>query len=1051
MGATCSTVQVVSGGSCASLAARCGISPANFTSYNPSSTLCSTLTPGEHVCCSSGSLPDYTPTPYANGTCATYLVQPGDYCAYLAAEYSITVADIENYNNNTWGWLGCSDLQAGQNICLSSGTPPFPSPVANAICGPQVPQTTPTNNSAEWASLNPCPLNSCCGTWGQCGTTPEFCTVSKSATGAPGTSAPGTSGCISNCGLDIANNDDPPEEFFNIGYFEAWNGQRSCLTMSPSQISPSYTHVHFAFANITNDFQIDLSQVQSTFTEFVSQTGFKRILSFGGWSFSTSQDSYPIFRQGVTAANRQTFANSIVSVVNQYNLDGVDFDWEYPGATDLPNVPPGDPEDGANYLAFLTTLRSVMPANKTISLAAPAFYWYLRGFPIQEMSEVLDYIVYMTYDLHGQWDWNNMFSNPGCPTGNCLRSHVNITETMYALSMITKAGVPANKVIVGVSSYGRSFGMVNPSCTGPECLFTGPLSGALPGQCTNTAGYIADAEIYQYLDAGAKTWHDDSSDSDMAVYGDSTWVAFMNQTTKNSRINLYGSYNFGGSVEWAMDLEEFNDNNSTISVKLAEKYFTSALSTSGYNMSSFNGNVTDLATKLVRWDGCDDTQKTAIYSGWQQSWKIMNLMYHNAFYDFNFNEAAAVEYLGAPALNKDQQDAIKDLRGGTSNPDSHFVGIYVNLATIQPGYISTPLDWKIHVRCDDPKGKCPCGIASDKVAYTTNKDAQSGIARINFCPLYFSAPDLDAAMKNGNDKSLGHGYGSMHIDWVSQAGSSGSNKHVSDIKMSVETVRGIKITPAYDPELVKSIARWGQDTDSLTLYAMARYVQDALGDVYPHLPLAPIPPDMVYPPGVFTASDDLFTIYANGSATVSNDLTALEWDAQGVCADFDDEDDDDNPDTVLDLIGGGFADSYTFPTSYLDDYVSWSNSTLVIPTATTALPAATSTPVQNWCQVLAFALVDELSESFSSGVEVYNAAGALVYEDNVNLNTTTIIPISASTWKGPYDFALGCTWDYTNEEFILCQYNYDGIIYQGEITTTPGVNEGSTCSIYLSC
>lgn len=30
---------------------------------------------------------------------------------------------------------------------------------------------------------------------------------------------------------------------------------------------------------------------------------------------------------------------------------------------------------------------------------------------------------------------------------------------MYSLSMITKAGAPANKVFVGVSSYGRSFKM----------------------------------------------------------------------------------------------------------------------------------------------------------------------------------------------------------------------------------------------------------------------------------------------------------------------------------------------------------------------------------------------------------------------------------------------------------------------------------------------------------------------------------------------------------------------------------------------------------------
>ena len=37
----------------------------------------------------------------------------------------------------------------------------------------------------------------------------------------------------------------------------------------------------------------------------------------------------------------------------------------------------------------------------SISIAAPASYWYLKAFPIGKMSNVLDYIVYMTYDLHG--------------------------------------------------------------------------------------------------------------------------------------------------------------------------------------------------------------------------------------------------------------------------------------------------------------------------------------------------------------------------------------------------------------------------------------------------------------------------------------------------------------------------------------------------------------------------------------------------------------------------------------------------------------------------
>ncbi|KAL5086668.1 hypothetical protein Trisim1_008753 [Trichoderma cf. simile WF8] len=175
--------------------------------------------------------------------------------------------------------------------------------------------------------------------------------------------------------------------------------------MPVSAIPSGYTHIHYAFATLTSDFQVDVSAEQNAFNQFASASGFKRILSFGGWSFSTDVDSFPIFREGVTDANRLTFAQSVVDIVNKYNLDGVDFDWEYPGAPDIPSIPPGSPQDGANYLSFLTTLRGLLPSGKTLSLAAPASYWYLRGFPIKDMAPVLDYIVYETYDLHGQWDY----------------------------------------------------------------------------------------------------------------------------------------------------------------------------------------------------------------------------------------------------------------------------------------------------------------------------------------------------------------------------------------------------------------------------------------------------------------------------------------------------------------------------------------------------------------------------------------------------------------------------------------------------------------------
>lgn len=166
---------------------------------------------------------------------------------------------------------------------------------------------------------------------GQCGTTSDFCTISNSTTNAPGTAAPKQNGCISNCGTDIVNNGSPPSEYMNIAYFEGFNWGRRCLNMEATSIPTSYTHVHFGFANLTQDYDIDLGDQTIQWDLFVSMTAFKRILSIGGWAFSTDPSTYSIFRDGVNSDNRATLVSNIVAFVKKYNLDGIDIDWEYPG------------------------------------------------------------------------------------------------------------------------------------------------------------------------------------------------------------------------------------------------------------------------------------------------------------------------------------------------------------------------------------------------------------------------------------------------------------------------------------------------------------------------------------------------------------------------------------------------------------------------------------------------------------------------------------------------------------------------------------------------
>ncbi|KAG7433883.1 Killer toxin subunits alpha/beta [Fusarium oxysporum f. sp. raphani] len=543
---------------------NCGTSPSGFTKNNSyNKKLCSTLMEGQVVCCSAGSLPDIRPKPKANGECATHDVDKNESCSSIAAFNGLKITDLDEFNKETWGWNGCKNLLLGQKICTSKGSPPLPAPVSNAQCGPTKPGTKMPTGNKKLADLNPCPLKACCNIWGQCGTTKDYCTISKSTTGNPGTSKSGENGCISNCGMKIVNNEKAPDSFKKIAYYESWNQDRPCMHMDVRTITSAFTsgwtHVHFAFANITSDYKVSVKDTYGQFKNFKSLKGIKRIIAFGGWSFSVGVDTYTILREAVKPANREAFANEVVRFVKDHDLDGVDFDWEYPGAPDLPDIPKGSLDEPANYLKFLQLVKSKLPSEKTLSIAAPASFWYLKQFPIATISRTVDYIVYMTYDLHGQWDYESAWASDGCPKGSCLRSHVNLTETENSLAMVTKAGVEARKLVVGVSSYGRSFKMSSARCKGPMCTFTGPESGAAKGKCTDTAGYISNAELEALIHSHSgdvEKWHDATTDSDYMIFDDTNWVAYMSEKTKQGRTAKYKSLNFGGTSDWAIDLQE---------------------------------------------------------------------------------------------------------------------------------------------------------------------------------------------------------------------------------------------------------------------------------------------------------------------------------------------------------------------------------------------------------------------------------------------------------------------------------------------------------------
>ncbi|KAF2226558.1 hypothetical protein BDZ85DRAFT_316064 [Elsinoe ampelina] len=513
------------------------------------------------------------PVPGSDGVCATHIIKNGDTCDAIARLYGITVASIEQWNKGrTWAWTECKDILVGNSMCISSGYVPLPPAQQGTECGPTVPGTPrPAGGSFSLANLNECPIKACCSNWGFCGVFPAHCNINAPEGGGPGSKLPGAaSTCVSNCGVELKVNGPPPPSFGRIGYYESWNFDRECLYLSAKNANTdgTYTHMHWGFADIDpNTWKPIIKDPHNQWNDFKRLPEMKRIVSFGGWAYSTEPATYKIIRSAIID-NYLVFAKNLAQFAANEGIDGIDIDWEYPGATDIfaNGVPIGDRFDGIYYFRFLQELKRQMAPGKSTSIAAPASYWYLKNFPIAQIGTVVDYIVYMTYDLHGQWDYGNPNAFDSCPSGKCIRSHVNLTETRNALGMIVKAGVPNYQVFVGEASYGRSFHMARDGCWGPMCDFTGSreISDARPGRCTKTGGYLGYAEITELArtQSGVSTFHDAASNSDIMLYkGD--YVSYMTPTTKDTRREYFKGFNFGGSIDWAVDLQAFGPDDSS--------------------------------------------------------------------------------------------------------------------------------------------------------------------------------------------------------------------------------------------------------------------------------------------------------------------------------------------------------------------------------------------------------------------------------------------------------------------------------------------------------
>lgn len=328
----------------------------------------------------------------------------------------------------------------------------------------------------------------------------------------------------------------------------------SCGTMEPGEIPVQMlSHLIISFGYISQEYKItNMDGISPDLYKIVGDLKqrnpkLKIMIALGGWTFNDPGAWQSVFPTMVSnQANRKTFIDNLLGFLSEYGYDGVDFDWEYPGADDRG----GSDSDGANYAQLLKELKEVIAASGRdylVTFTSPTSYWYLRHFDLKAMADNVDWINLMAYDLHGVWDGEN-------PIGNHILAHTNLTGIDEALNLFWRVDVEPSRIALGLGFYGRTFKLKDASCWKPGCEFSDP--GA-KGPCTSTKGILSYREISQIRkDTGGTAYLDKEAAVRYMVYDDDSWVAFDDETTFEMKIKYANKMGLSGLMIWAIDLDD---------------------------------------------------------------------------------------------------------------------------------------------------------------------------------------------------------------------------------------------------------------------------------------------------------------------------------------------------------------------------------------------------------------------------------------------------------------------------------------------------------------
>ncbi len=335
------------------------------------------------------------------------------------------------------------------------------------------------------------------------------------------------------------------------GYYASWTSETK--SFSPLDIDAEKVNlVLYAFANISDDGRCVVGDPKLDPENFKDLLKLKEehpklrvLISVGGWNWSKNFSNV-----AMTEKSRRKFAKSCVDtfirgseLVPKGLFDGIDIDWEYPTGG---GKYPGRPQDRENFTLLMKDLREELSRagnGYILTFAGGADEDYIfKKVDLKEASKYADLIIVMTYDFKGWWDKTTGFQSGLYP------AKAGDMSVDGAIESYIKAGVPANKILLGIPFYGRSWSGVPKDNNG---LFQKAKG---PGPGTIESGVLDYSDIVNRFEPRMRKFFHPVAQVPW-LYGDNVFITYDDPHSASLKALYALEKNLAGVVIWELSCD----------------------------------------------------------------------------------------------------------------------------------------------------------------------------------------------------------------------------------------------------------------------------------------------------------------------------------------------------------------------------------------------------------------------------------------------------------------------------------------------------------------